>query len=75
MAAAVAEAPAVVETPTNGGTITLEQVKRVAQTIKTIGGIQRVTELLEVIKELGGVKKFRELAEAMSLPSTDDIPF
>jgi hypothetical protein len=77
-AAAVAPAPAVVEKPTNGGTITLEQVKKVAQTIKTIGGHERVTEVLEVIKELGGVKKFRELAEAMTVPATvtnGDIPF
>ena len=74
-AAAVAAAPAVVEKPTNGGTITLEQVKKVACTIKTLGGFQRVTEVLEVIKELGGVKKFKDLAEAMSVPATDDIPF
>jgi hypothetical protein len=72
---AEAAAPAVVEKPTNGGTITLEQVKKVAHTIKMLGGIQRVTEVLEVIKELGGVKKFRELAEAMSLTATDAIPF
>ena len=77
--AAVAIAPAVVEKPmTNGSTITLEQVKKVAHTIKTVGGIQRVLEVLEVIKALGGVKKFKELAEAMSIPATvadDDIPF
>jgi hypothetical protein len=75
---AVAEvaAPAVVEkATTNGGTITLEQVKKVACTVKTLGGIQRVLEVLEVIKELGGVKKFKDLAEAMSLPSSDAIPF
>ena len=73
---AVAAAPAVVEKPTtNGGTITLDQVKKVAHTIKTLGGFQRVTEVLEVIKELGGVKKFKDLAEAMSAPVTDDIPF
>jgi len=48
--AAVASAPAVVEKPmTNGGTITLEQIKKVAHTIKTLGGFQRVTEVLEVI--------------------------
>ena len=74
-AAAVAAVPAVVEKPTNGSTITLEQVKKVAHTINMLGGHERVTEVLAVIKELGGVKKFRELAEAMSLPSTDDIPF
>ena len=73
--AAVAAAPTVVEKPTNGGTITLEQVKKVAHTIKTLGGFQRVTEVLEVIKELGGVKKFKDLAEAMTVMATDDIPF
>ena len=78
-AAAVAKAaaaPAAVEKPTkNGGTITLEQVKKVAQTINSLGGFQRVTEVLEVIKELGGVKKFTELAEAMSVTATDEIPY
>ncbi len=72
---AVAAAPAVVEKPTNGGTITLDQVKKVAQTIKTLGGFQRMTEVLAVIKELGGVKKLRELAEAMSVTATDESPF
>jgi hypothetical protein len=78
-AAAPIATPAVVEKPTNGGTIALEQVKKVAQTIQTIGGLQRVTEVLAVIKELGGVKKFRDLAEAMSVTATttgtDVIPY
>ena len=74
-AAAVA-APAVVEKPTIGGTITLEQVKRVAHTIQMLGGIHFVNEVLAVIKDLGGVKKFRDLMEAMSVPQADsDIPF
>ena len=75
--AAVPTAPAVVEKPTNGGTITLDQVKMVAHTIKSLGGFQRVTEVLEVIKEMGGMKKFRDLAEAMSVTetATDAIPF
>ncbi len=75
-AVVAATAPSVVETPAkNGGTITLDQVKKVAHTIWTIGGLQRVTDVLEVIKELGGVKKFRELAEAITVTATDDIPF
>ncbi len=73
-AVAVEAAPAVVEKPTNGG-VTLEQVKKVAHTIKMLGGLHRLTEVLEVIKELGGVKKFKDLAEAMSVTGTDDIPF
>ena len=77
-AVAAAAAPAVVEKPTNGGTITLDQVKKVAHTIKSLGGFQHVIEVLEVIRELGGVKKFKDLAEAMSVPATvtdNDIPF
>ncbi len=72
---AVETAHAVIGKPTNGGTITLTQVKLVAATIHTLGGFQRVMEVLAVIKELGGLKKFRELAEAMTVPATDDIPF
>ncbi len=73
-AKAVAAAPAAVDKkPAN--TITLEQVRKVAQTIKTLGGYQRLTEVLEVIKELGGVKKFKDLAEAMTVTEPDAIPF
>ena len=79
-AATVVAVPAPVEKPTNGGgTITLDQVKKVAQTIKTLGGFQRMTEVLAVIKELGGVKKFKDLAEAMTVVETatgaDAVPF
>ncbi len=74
-AAAASVAPAAVEKPTNGSTITLAQVKLVAHTVQTLGGYQRMTEVLAVIKELGGVKKFRDLAEAMTVTATDDIPF
>jgi transcriptional regulator with GAF, ATPase, and Fis domain len=73
-ATAAVEAPVVVEKPANG-TITLEQVKKVALTIKSLGGLNYVTEVLEVIKEMGGVKKFRDLAEAISVTAADDIPF
>jgi len=71
-----APAPAAVEKPsTNGGTITLDQVKKVAQTVKTMGGFQRMTEVLDVIKASGGVKKFKELAEAMTVTATDVVVF
>jgi hypothetical protein len=73
--AATPAVPPAAGTPTNGVTITLEQVKKVAHMLNRLGGIQCVTEVLEVIKELGGVKKFRELAEAMSVTGMDDIPF
>src|SRR5271157_5243159 len=59
-AAPATVAPAAVERPTKpNDTITLEQVKKVAQTVKTLGGLQRATEVLEVIRELGGAKKFK----------------
>ena len=75
-AAVVAEAPAPVAKPaTNGGTITLEQIKKVAATVKAMGGFQRMVEVLDVIKETGGVKKFKDLVEAMAVPVADDIPF
>ena len=67
-------APAAVDKkPAN--TITLEQVRKVAQTIKTLGGYQCLTEVLAVIKELGGVKKFKDLAEAMTVTEPYTIPF
>ncbi len=74
--AAATETPApVAKAATNGGTITLEQIKKVAATVKAMGGFPRMVEVLDVIKEAGGVKKFKDLAEAMSCPATDDIPF
>ena len=71
-----APAAVVVEKPAKpADTITLDHVKKVAQTVKSLGGVKRATEMLEVIKELGGVKKFKELAEAITATSTDDVPF
>ena len=68
--------PAAVEKPaTNGGTITLEQVKKVARTVKAMGGFQRMTEVLDVIKASGGVKKFKDLAEAMTVTEPDVVVF
>jgi hypothetical protein len=57
------------------GTITLEQIKKVAATVKALGGFQKMTEVLAVIKEAGGVKKFKDLAEAMQGPAEDVVPF
>ena len=51
-----------------GDTITLDQIRKVAQTIRKVGGYQEMTEVLEVIKELGGVEKFKKLVEAMTMP-------
>ena len=73
-AAVEAAAPAAVEKKT-GATVTLEQIRAVAQTVKALGGFARLNELLGLIKEVGGLKKFKDLLEAMSPPETDDIPF
>lgn len=75
-----APAPAAVEKPVKAGdTITISQVKAVAQTVKAVGGFARVNELLGLVKEVGGVKKFKDLLEAMSITAsvtaTDVIPF
>jgi len=72
--------PAAVAKPAaNGNGITLEQIKTVAQTVKAIGGYQKMAELLVVIKEAGGAKKFKELAEAMTVSepesAVDVVPF
>jgi len=71
-----ATAPAAVETTTKvGATVTLEHVKAVALTVKTLGGSVRLYELLGLIKEVGGLKKFKDLLEAISGTETDAIPF
>ena len=73
---AVEAAPAVVEKPMkNGDTFTLAQVKSVAETVKTVGGVAHLNEILDLIKEVGGLKKFKDLAEAMAVPEVDDMPF
>lgn len=73
------ETPVVVEKPSKpGDTITLEQIRTVAQTVKAMGGFQKMVEVLEVIKSAGGVKKFKDLAEAITCPAPktpDEIPF
>jgi hypothetical protein len=56
-------------------TVTLEQVKAVALTVKTLGGSVRLYGLLALVKEVGGVKKFKDLLEAISGTETDEIPF
>ena len=56
-------------------TVTLEQIKAVALTVKALGGYIHVNELLVTIKEVGGLKKFKDLLEAMSGTEADAIPF
>jgi hypothetical protein len=70
-----AAAPAAVEQPTKAVvTVTLEHVKAVALTVKTLGGSTRLYELLALIKDVGGLKKFKDLLEAISGTETDVIP-
>ena len=76
--AAVPATPVAAEPEKNGkaaATVTLEHVKAVALTVKTLGGSVRLYELLGLIKEVGGVKKFKDLLEAISGTETDAIPF
>ncbi len=69
-------APATAEKPTkNGDTVTLQQVKAVAQTVKAIGGFGHLNELLGLVREVGGLRKMKELIGAMSIPETDKTPF
>ena len=56
-------------------TVTFDQLRAVTQTIKAIGGVNRLNELLGLVKEVGGLKKFKDLLEAMSAPEIDQIPF
>ena len=46
-------------------TVTVEQVKAVAQTIKAIGGFDRLNELLGLVREVGGLRRFKDLLDAM----------
>jgi hypothetical protein len=75
---AVAEVavPATEEKPVKAGEmVSLEQVRKVAELIRALGGQRFVNSVLEMVKELGGVKKFKELVTAISASEIDDIPF
>jgi hypothetical protein len=72
----VVAAALVVEKPSKpGDTVTLDQIRKVAQTVKAIGGLDRLRELLELVREVGGLKKFKDLLAAMSPGEADGIPF
>jgi len=73
--APVPASPAIAEPAKVGATVTLEHVKAVALTVKTLGGSVRLYELLGLIKDVGGLKKFKDLLEAISGTETDAIPF
>jgi hypothetical protein len=75
--AAVPASPVAVEPEKNGkaaATVTLEHVKAVAITVKTLGGSVRLNELLGLIKDVGGLKKFKDLLEAMTASDVDASP-
>jgi hypothetical protein len=65
MMAPVPEA-AVAPAKATNGTITIEQIRAVVQTVKAVGGADRLNELLGLVKEVGGVKKFKELVDAIA---------
>jgi hypothetical protein len=48
-------------------TVTIDQIRAVAQMVKTSGGFARLHEMLGLIKEVGGLKKFKDLLEAMAV--------
>jgi hypothetical protein len=57
------------------GTVTLEHIKAVAQTIKAIGGFGKLNELVSLIREVGGLRKFKDLVDAINATQSDAIPF
>jgi hypothetical protein len=65
--------PGPADKPTKAGdTITISQVKAVAQMVKAVGGFDRLNGLLGLIREIGGMKKFKDLLEAtLSSPSRE----
>ena len=71
--AAVPATPVIAENGKAAATVTLEHVKAVAVTIKTLGGPARLNELLVLIKEVGGLKKFKDLLDAMTVPEDNAI--
>jgi hypothetical protein len=79
---AAAQAPAATSAPAAtekkaepAGTITLEHIKAVAQTIKAIGGFSKLNELVSLIREVGGLRKFKDLVDAINASQSDAIPF
>jgi arginine repressor len=73
--AAVEVAPEPEKTVKASPTVTLEQVKAVAMTVKALGGYVQVNNLLATIKDVGGTRKFKDLLEAMAGTEADAIPF
>ncbi len=58
---------AVAEKPTKAGdTITIAQVRAVAELVAVVGGFDRCHELLGVIRDVGGLKRMKDLLEALA---------
>ena len=62
----MAPAPVAAAASTARDTITIGQVKVVAQMVNTVGGFDRFHELLGVIRDVGGLRRMKNLLEAMS---------
>lgn len=60
--------------PVSGDTITLEQIKKVAQKVREFGGFDRLLEIVRLAREVGGLRQFRDLLEAMSVAESDSLP-
>ena len=70
--------PVAAEKPAKAGdTITISQVRAVAQTVRAVGGTDRLNDLLGLIREVGGIRKFKDLVEAMTVTEVEPgkIPF
>ncbi len=57
------------------GTITLEHIRAVSQSVKAMGGFGRLNELLGIIREVGGLRRFKDLVDAITITEADAIPF
>ena len=49
-----------------GDTITIAQVRAVAQMVTIVGGFDHCQELLGVIRDVGGLRRMKDILEAMS---------
>jgi hypothetical protein len=75
-APAATPAPAATEKKAEpAGTVTLEHIKAVAQTIKAIGGFGKLNELVSLIREVGGLRKFKDLVDAITAAGSGAVPF
>ena len=57
------------------GTITLEHIKAVSQSVKAMGGFGRLNELVSLIREVGGLRRFKDLVDAITITEADAVPF